>query len=172
MAQPLSDYHINTPIFVDANIFAYHHSGHPRFGEASTNFLRCVANGELRAVTSNVVQEKVIYFLLMQRGESLLNTRDRSLIHSRIVSIPDFSARCWKAVGQSLNLLDSPQSETLSLCNIDSSHACQIVEMGTQYRLMLRDAAHVVACRLMNLSHIASNDADFDRVGFLARWQP
>lgn len=91
MAQQLSDDTFDTPIFVDANLFAYHHSSHPRFGDGSTDFLKRIESRRIRAVTSNVVQQEVMYFLQMQRGESLLGTRDRSQIHAHIAADPDFS---------------------------------------------------------------------------------
>lgn len=172
MVEKLSNFALDEPIFVDANIFDHHHSNHPRFGSDCTDFLKKVEDGTLRAVTSNIVQQEVMYYLQMHKGELLLGTPDRSRIHARITADAAFAEACWQTAEESLNLFDALRSTSLMFFEIDSSHARQIVELGKKYQLILRDAAHVCACQVMGLSHIASNDADFDRVDFLTRWKP
>ena len=172
MAEKLSDFMLDDPIFVDANIFDYHHANHPRFGRDCTDFLKKIENALVQGVTSNIVQQEGMYYLQMHKGELLLGTSDRSRIHAQIVSDATFAQACWQAAEEFLNLLDALRGTTLTLFEVDSSHARQIVELGKRYQLILRDAAHVLVCKVMNLSHIASNDADFDRVDFLTRWKP
>jgi hypothetical protein len=172
MAERLSNFALDESIFVDANVFDYHHSNHPRFGSDCTDFLKKIETGTVHAVTSNVVQQEAMYFLQMLKGELLLGTPDRSRIHAKIAADAMVAQECWKAAEKFLNLLDALRSATLMFFEVDSSHARQIVELGKRYQLILRDAAHVCVCQVMNLSHIASNDADFDRVDFLTRWKP
>lgn len=172
MAEKLSEFTLDELIFVDANIFDYHHANHPRFGRDCTDFLKKIENAAVGAVTSNIVQQEGMYYLQMHKGELLLGTSDRSRIHAKIASDVTFAEACWQAAEEFLNLLDALCSTTLTLFEVNSSHARQIVELGKKYQLILKDAAHVLVCQVMNLSHIASNDADFDRVDFLTRWKP
>lgn len=172
MVERLSDFALADAIFVDANIFDYHHANHPRFGSDCTDFLKKIETGMVHAITSNVVQQEVMYYLQMHQGQSLVGTPDRSRIHARIAADAVVAEECWRAAEEFLNLLDALRSATLTVFEVGSSHARQIVELGKKYQLILRDAAHVAVCQLMNLSHIASNDGDFDRVDFLTRWKP
>jgi len=113
-----------------------------------------------------------MYYLQMHKGQSLVGTPDRSRIHAQITADALVAEECWSAAEEFLNLLDALRSAALTVFEVDSSPARQIVELGKKYQLILRDAAHVAVCQLMNLSHIASNDADFDRGDFLTRWKP
>ena len=130
MAEKLSDFTLDEPIFVDANIFDYHHANHPRFGSDCTDFLKKIENGTVHAVTSNVVQQEAMYYLQMHKGELLLGTPDRSRIHAKIAADATFAEACWKAAEEFLNLLDALRSATLTLFEVDSSHAHQIAELG------------------------------------------
>jgi predicted nucleic acid-binding protein len=41
-----------------------------------------------------------------------------------------------------------------------------------KYNLLSSDAIHVSSCKLQQIEYMASNDSDFERVGFLNLWMP
>ncbi|MFQ6136690.1 MAG: type II toxin-antitoxin system VapC family toxin [Candidatus Hydrothermarchaeales archaeon] len=44
--------------------------------------------------------------------------------------------------------------------------------MSSKYRLLFCDAFHSACCKVYGIGDIATNDAYFERVGFLKVWNP
>ena len=51
-------------------------------------------------------------------------------------------------------------------------HKLMIAEVAKKYTLMATDAVHVAIMRRHGLTNIATNDPDFERVGWLTVWKP
>lgn len=47
-----------------------------------------------------------------------------------------------------------------------------VLESMKRYRLMSNDAIHVATMKKRGISAIATNDPDFERVGWLKVWKP
>jgi len=60
---PLKEFNLEETIFIDANIFSFHHLNHPEFGEVCTNFLQRIEDKKLRAMTSNSVIDEVAFVI-------------------------------------------------------------------------------------------------------------
>jgi predicted nucleic acid-binding protein len=68
MVSKLDSFHLADPIFVDANIFLFHAFAHPKHGDAASRFLERVELGEVDAVTSVLVENEVLYKILLQEA--------------------------------------------------------------------------------------------------------
>lgn len=172
MANRLRDFTLSDPIFTDTNIFVCHQGAHPAFGPDCRDFLDRVESGHVQAVTTDVVVNEVTYIAQIQRAANLLGTANRSVIHAQMAADAALAAECWIAAEQFLNLLDALQRGGLTVINVELPHYRAACPIGSQFHCFVSDATHIVIYQHLGLEHIASSDADFDRVPFLTRWEP
>jgi predicted nucleic acid-binding protein len=172
MANPLRSFTASDPVFVDTNIFVYHQVAHPIYGPDCRDFLNRVERGDIQAVTTNVCVNEAAYVLQMQRTASVLGTGHRPTIHARLAADAALAAEAWSVVEGLLDLLDALERGGLTIIQVELPDYRGASICGRQYQLVVSDATHVVVCQQLGVEHIASNDADLDRVPFLTRWQP
>ncbi len=60
----------------------------------------------------------------------------------------------------------------LKVLSLDYSISKIALECASEYRLLPRDALHTACCKAFGITEMATNDADFERVGFLNLWKP
>src|SRR5207302_9023494 len=125
-----------------------------------------------QAVTSGVVINEASYIVQIQRAASLLGTTNRGIIQARMAADPVLAAECWLAVEQYLTLVEALQRGGLTVIDVELPHYGDACTVGRQSQLFVSDATHAVICQQLGVEHIATNDADFDRVPFLTRWEP
>jgi predicted nucleic acid-binding protein len=172
MANPLRDFTISEPIFIDTSIFVYHQVAHPLLGPDCLDFLDKVEHGNVQAVTTDVVVNEVAYVLQMQRVADLVGTTRRPTVHARLAADTSLAEESWLAVEGFLDLLDALQHSGLTVIEAGLSDYRQACIAGRHYRLVISDATHAAVCEQLGIEHVASRDADLDRVLFLTRWQP
>jgi hypothetical protein len=172
MANRLRDFTLSEPIFTDANIFIYQQGAHPDFGPECRDFLDQVEQGHVQAVTTSVVINETIYIVQIQCAANRLGTLNRSVIHARMTADPVLAAECWLAAERFLNLLDALQQGGLTVFDVGLPHYRAACAIGQQFRLFISDTTHGVVCQQLGINHMASNDADFDSIPFLTRWEP
>jgi len=172
MANHLRNFTLNDPIFADTNIFVYHQGAHPDFGPDCQDFLDRVERGGVQALTTDVVINEATYIIQIQRAANLLGTLNRSIIQARMATDGVLAVECWLAAKRFLNLLDALQHGGLTVIDVELPHYRDACTVGRQFQLFVSDATHIVICQQLGIEHIASNDADFDRIPFLTRWEP
>src|SRR5207249_4752884 len=94
MANRLQEYTSSDPIFVDTNIFTYHHTAHPTYGPACQQFLDRVESGLIQAIVSTVVINEALYVAQISRAAGLLGTPNRSIIAARLSADAGLAADC------------------------------------------------------------------------------
>lgn len=159
-------------IAVDANIFDYHFAAHPRFGPECTAFLSRVESGDVSALTTSLVVGEVVRFLQMKRGEDLLSTQSWPQIQAEFRANADFAKELWNTARQGLNYLQTLERGGLRIVGVGGEDYVRAATLGEGSKLLVADAVLAHACEVYGIAHIASNDADFDRVPFLTRWRP
>ena len=172
MANPLADFTLSEPVFIDTNVFVYHQAAHPDFGPDCRDFLDKVERGKAEGLTTSVVINEATYIMQIQRAANLLGSSSRSVIHARMALDQGFAAECWDAAEGFMNLVDALRNGGLTVIGVELSHYREACEVGRRFQLFTSDATHVVVCEALSIRHIASNDADFDRATFLTRWVP
>lgn len=60
----------------------------------------------------------------------------------------------------------------LSMLPTDREIWIKAVKLSVAYSLLPIDAIHAATCSIYNIEHVATNDADFERVSFLKVWKP
>jgi predicted nucleic acid-binding protein len=153
-------------LFLDANIFVYYFAPHPVFGPACDQLVQKIGNGTLIGFTSTPVLSELAHRLMTFQASTLFGwpskvvnhlkrnpaaVRQLSLFRQAVAKIPQLGVR----------ILTIPEP---------------LVEVATavshQTGLLSNDALIVAVMRANGLAHLASHDADFDRVPGLTRYAP
>lgn len=162
-----SDIPPGTTVFVDANTFVYHFVPEPLLGAACRSLLRKFELQQLTGVTSAHVVSNTAH---------------------RIMTLEAMARFGWPAIGIGRRLLRHPDQ----LCQLTRFREAvdeiprsgvqvlpitmQLVSAAAtssqQFGLLSGDALIVAFMREHGLTHLASHDADFDRVPGLTRYAP
>jgi predicted nucleic acid-binding protein len=154
-------------VFLDANTIIYHFSNHPRYGPPCTELLERIARQELAGYTATAVLGEVAHRLMtleaMARfgwpGTGIANRLRRH--PAEVQQLTRFRQAIDEVPLFGIQLLTIPPS-LLSV----AAGLCQ------QFGLLINDALIVAVMRANGLTHLASGDADFDRVPGLTRYAP
>jgi predicted nucleic acid-binding protein len=149
----LREFPASEAVFVDANVFL-HHAFDSRPGAAE--FLGRIESEGLRAYTSTLVLEEVMYILLVQATAQARGARKVAIQSVRRYF--DYLGRL-KACG--LRILD--------LVEKDLSAALDYV---SEAGLMTADACHAAVMKRKEIRHLATADGDFLRVAGITVWMP
>jgi predicted nucleic acid-binding protein len=154
-------------VFLDANTLVYHFTKHSTFCPACTQLVKQIENQQLAGFISTHVLIEVAHRLMT------LEALDRfgwppSGIAARLrrhhIEIPKLSLH----VGSLAQLpLLGIQAITITPSLVESATLA-----SQQHELLMGDALVVAVMQAHGLTHLASNDADFDRVPWLTRYEP
>src|SRR4051794_1894912 len=154
-------------VFLDANTLDYHFTGHPTFGPACTLLLTRIEQ---------------------QAPAGFVSTHILSEVAHRIMTLEAIQRFGWPPVGIAARLRKHhgeipklaahvqaiARIPVLGIQTIAITHP--LVETATlvsrQFELLTGDALLVAVMQANGLTHLASNDADFDRVPGLTRYAP
>jgi predicted nucleic acid-binding protein len=161
---------ITKRVFIDANIFTYLLTGHPTYGRSCQELLEKVEQGTIEAFISPLVIDEVSYVLMVQTARRTGSPNDaRSMKKVMLHAWQD----CLVPVNEFHDYLDVLISKGhLKVLSLDYSISKIALECASEYRLLPRDALHTACCKAFGIKEMATNDADFERVGFLNLWKP
>jgi predicted nucleic acid-binding protein len=153
-------------LFLDANPLVYHFGPDPAFGPASSRLLDRITNQELRAVTSTHVLSEVAHHLMVLEAATRFGWTSKVVNRlkqqpAEIAKLTNFR-RAVEAVAGLNVLVISVQSDQIAVA----------AGLSQQFGLLSNDALIVAVMQSQNLTHLASNDADFDRVPGITRYGP
>jgi len=168
----LDDFVSDERIFVDANIFTFHHLDDPGYGESSTEFLQGIEDSEINGVTSNFVLDEVVYVILIEKGCEILDVDRAWKVREEIKGDKKFAKRCYEPVSIFIDYVNSLRLLGLTIIDVKENNINDLVKFAVQYQLLPRDAIIVSLMKHHNIKHIATNDSDFERVDFLTVWKP
>ncbi len=161
---------ITRQVFIDAIIFTYLLTGHPTYGRSCQKLLEKVEGGTIEAFISPLVIDEVSYVLMVQTARRTGSPNDaRSIKKAMLYAWQD----CLVPVREFHGYLDVLISKGhLKVLSLDYSISKIALECASEYRLLPRDALHTACCKAFGITEMATNDADFERVGFLNLWKP
>jgi predicted nucleic acid-binding protein len=154
-------------LFIDANTFIYHFSGHGNYGQACTNLLDRVEHQEILAYATAHVLSDVAHRLMTIEAMNLLGWPSTRLAarlkqhHGEIPKLGLFRLALLRITQVGVRVI--PVTEPLVLT---ATALCQ------QHELLTGDASIVAAMQQEGLTMLASEDSDFDRVPGLTRYGP
>lgn len=154
-------------VFVDANPLVYHFSAHPQYGAACTRLMERIERQEIQGFTSMHVLGDVAHRLMTIEAMNLLGWPASGLAvrlrkHSSEIPRLTLYQQALVRLGQ-MGVQVLPVTGHLILA---AASCCQ------QYELLTGDGLVVAVMQHHGLTHLASLDADFDRVTGLTRYAP
>jgi predicted nucleic acid-binding protein len=154
-------------IFVDANVFLHYFTMHPRYDPACKGLLDRIENHEITGFTSALVLAEVVH---------------------RLMTIEACQRFGWAAKGIARRLRRHPAEvqqltrsrqavDEITLIGVDvlpigKNHVSLAPDISQQTGLLCGDALIVAIMQTNGLTHLASSDADFDRVPGITRYAP
>jgi predicted nucleic acid-binding protein len=162
-----ADIPAGSAVFVDANIFLFALTKHPVHGAACEAFLDRADNQEITAVTSTNVLGEVLHRIMT------IEACDR--FGWPVQGIANRLRRHPTEVQQLIRPrqgLDEICAGRVTVVAINLALVSLATDMARQTGLLYGDALIVANMRDQGISHLASLDADFDRVPGISRYSP
>lgn len=155
-------------IFIDANIFLHHAFD---MNSTSVDFLKKVESSNLKAYTSALVIEEVLFKLVMQSASNFL---DKVRLQNIKVLLKDTKTRekILKPVMEYRGYIDMLKGFGLTVLDLTDKDMTIAIEKSKTYGLITADAAHIAVMERKGIIHMASSDNDFEPVNKITLWSP
>jgi len=160
----LKEIPFGTKIFIDSNILIYHFLD---ISNSCTNFLERVEIGDIEAYTSTVVLAEVLHRLMIAEVVEKHNVKPKNALRllkekPEIIPMLEKGEKAIQRIPEfNIKILPFP-IEAVS----------QSRELRREYSLLTNDSLNLYIMKINQLSHIATNDADFERVKDTKVWKP
>jgi len=156
-----------TSVFLDANVFVYSYTNEPSLGPASTDLLERIEFKDLQGYISTQVLSDVAHRLMTLEACQAFGWSYTG-IHRRLRRHP--------AEIQKLQVFRKSLDDIVAIgINVLPVYAPNVLlagDMSLRHGLLSGDALVVAMMHTNGLTHLASNDADFDRVPGITRFGP
>jgi predicted nucleic acid-binding protein len=167
----LTAFALDEPIFVDANIFLFHAFNDKNFGMAATAFLTRVENQDVKALTSSLVVDEVLFKILIQ--EAAIHLPKPTIWNiKRAMKDKAVSQKFYAPVLKYKGYLESLTFLGLKIVEVTGMHMLAAADIGVEAGLLITDAAHVAVMRDLNVRHLATDDADLAGITGITAWTP
>lgn len=154
-------------LFVDANPFLYYFGSHPGFGPACKQLFEGIERQEINGFTSSHVLSDVAHRMMTLEATATLGWPHTG-IANRLKRHP--------AEVQNLTryrqALDEIALIGIQVLPVSGQLVSLAADVSRQFGLLSSDALVVTVMRQHGLTHLASGDADFDRVPGITRYAP
>jgi predicted nucleic acid-binding protein len=154
-------------VFLDANTLIYHFTAHVTFGAACTALLDRCDRQEITGRTSAHVLAEMAHRLMTSEAVSTFAWPAQG-IATRMRNHP---GEVQQLVGHRRALHELSQFQ-IDVLTLERQHVSLAADITQQTGLLCSDAVIVAIMRQNGITALASNDADFDRVGNLSRYAP
>jgi predicted nucleic acid-binding protein len=172
MVNTLDDFDLPDPIFVDANIFLFHAFAHPQHGDVAQRFLERIELAQVNAVTSVLVENEVLFKIVLQEAASELDHPTIWNVRRALQNDLAFRERIYRPAQQYLDYLRALTRTGLALVDVTRDDMHNAVDLGRQLGLLITDATHVATWQAHNVVHVASDDEDLQQVPGVTIWAP
>ena len=155
-------------IFIDANIFLYKILEHWKYAQPCTELLKDVNYGKYSGVTSVFVLNEVFHRVMI--AELFKNYSIEAKYSTKYLKEnPEVIKELCSARKAIENI---SQIENLMIVGVRREVFDMALEFSQKYRLLSTDAIHAATMKMEELSILATNDRDFERVDWLNLWKP
>lgn len=156
-----------TLVFLDTNVFVYSYAGDPTYGPACTDLLERVELKQLHGCISTHVFSEIGHRLMTLEacrlfGWAYAGIARRLRRHpTDICKLREFRQR-----------LDAIVTIGIQIFPVSAPNVLTAGDLCLQHGLLSGDALLVAMMQANGVTHLASNDADFDRVPGITRFGP
>lgn len=156
----------HTPVFIDANIFLYFLLKDEQYFPVCEEFLARMETGEVIGFTDNLSMNETIFLYLKTHLIARHNVAPRQFLsfaksHPKEVANIDLSLSLKLFTAETLRIVEPPQHIVIEY--LPKLH---------RYGLLPNDTFHLLTMDYLNLTHIATNDKDFERIPHINIWKP
>ena len=162
-----ADIPVGAAIFLDANPLVYYFSANPLWGPACQVLIEQVERNELHGFTSAAVLGEVVHRLMTIEAMALFGWSAQG-IANRLRRHPAEVQQ----LKQYRRALDEITLLNIVVLPTVSPLISKAADVSQQLGLLSADALIVTTMREQGLTHLASHDADFDRVPGIIRYAP
>ena len=154
-------------IFIDANIFYYHFVSLPGLSVACKNFLHRITQGEITGVTATVVLAEAQHKVMLAEAVQQYGLSPQGLVR-RLTQTPGLLAGLshHRLVPSTVAAMHV-RIEPLTVAILQ-----QAAHLSVTHELLTNDAALLAHMQALGITHLATNDDDFDRVTGITIWKP
>lgn len=168
MQRNLKDFKGKEAIFIDANIFLHHAFD---MNPASVEFLKTVESFSLKAYTSALVIEEIMFKLIMQSASNFL---EKPTLQNLKVLLKNTRTKekIFKPVVEYREYIDMLKDFGLAVLDLTDKDMVTAIQKAKIYGLIAADAAHIAVMERKGITHMASSDGDFRAVNNITLWSP
>jgi predicted nucleic acid-binding protein len=156
-----------TAVFLDANPFLHYFTAHPKYGLAAERLIDRIENRDLVGFTSAHVLLEVVHRLMTIEACQRFPWPVKGIAH-RLRKHP----AQVQQLAQPRQAFDEISLLGLTVLPVASSHVSVALDVSRQAGLLSADATIIAVMQQHGLSHLASNDPDFNRVPGIMRYAP
>jgi predicted nucleic acid-binding protein len=153
-------------VFLDANILVYHFAPHPAFGQACNAFVRRIESQAILGFTSTAVLSEVAHHLMTFEAATAFGWSSK--VVQRLRKNPSAVKQLQKFCQ---SIVEVPQLG-IRILTIPDSLVERSARLSMKTGLLSNDALIAAVMEQHGLTHLASNDDDFDRVPGISRYAP
>jgi predicted nucleic acid-binding protein len=156
-----------TAVFIDANCLVYAVSADPRYGPSCKRLLERIDNQDILGFTSAHVLSELAHRTMTLEAVTRFNRP--------LAGMANWLRRHPAEVQQLTRhrqALDEVAAVKVQILPVEGPDVSRAADLSGLFGLMSGDALVVVLMRRHSLTHLASLDADFDRVPGLTRYAP
>ncbi|MBM4050175.1 MAG: type II toxin-antitoxin system VapC family toxin [Planctomycetes bacterium] len=163
----LSDIPDGTSCLVDANILYYHLVSTPGLSEQSTELLIRGRHGALSLIVPVTALAEAIHKVMVAEAAARFHLPLQGLAH-RLSSRRDLISQ----LEQHKRVLPAARAADAQIISVTGQHINLAAELSIQHGLLTNDAILLAVARSVAVSHLATNDDDFDSIPDLTVWKP
>ena len=168
MRKNLKDFREKEGIFVDANIFLHHAFD---INAVSVEFLKKIESSSMKVYTSALVMEEITFKLVMQSASNFI---DRVTLNSvkNLIKDNKVKEKVFLPVEEYREYMNNLKEIGMTVLDLTDKDMSVALQKAKTYGLITADAAHLAVMARKSLTHIATNDRDFEAVSGITVWSP
>jgi predicted nucleic acid-binding protein len=156
-----------TDVFIDANCLVYAVTADPRYGPSCKRLLERIDNQDIPGFTSAHVLSELAHRTMTLEAVTRFNRP--------LAGMANWLRRHPAEVQQLTRhrqAIDEVAAGKVQVLSVEGPDVSRAADLSVPFGLMSSDALIVVLMERHGLAHLASLDADFDRVPGLTRYAP
>ena len=154
-------------VFIDANIFYYHFVSLPGLSIACKNFLHRIEQGEITGVTATVVLAEAQHKVMLAEAVQKYGLSPQGLVRRLMQTTELLAGLSHHRMVPSTVVAMNVRIEPLTVALLR-----QAAHLSVTHELLTNDAALLAHMQALSITHLATNDDDFDKVRGITVWKP
>jgi predicted nucleic acid-binding protein len=156
-----------TRVLLDSNILVYHFQPHPTFGPNCHRLIERIEKHDMEGFTSTSLLGELAHRLMVIEASAL-----PSLKAGKVLSHLKQQPTVVQQLSHFQQAIDAVLQSKIQVLTIPALLISEAARLSKQHGLLTNDALILALMQHLNLTDLASHDADFDRVPGITRYAP